>query len=45
MGRSPTGAVDQPQIRQAPGECLAAHAVGYGTNDVPNPPYMDRMTA
>jgi len=26
-------------------ECLPAQPVGYGTNDVPNPPYMDQMTA
>src|SRR3990172_4422216 len=26
-------------------ECLAAHPVGYGTNGVPNPPYIDYGTA
>ena len=26
-------------------ECLAAHLVGYGTNSVPNPPYIDSETA
>jgi len=26
-------------------ECLAAHLVGYGTNHVPNPPYIDSVTA
>ncbi len=26
-------------------ECLAAHPVGYGTNGVPDPPYIDSGTA
>ena len=26
-------------------ECLGAQPVGYGTNDVPNPPYIDDGTA
>jgi hypothetical protein len=25
-------------------ECLTARLVGYGTNDVPNPPYIDGGT-
>jgi uncharacterized short protein YbdD (DUF466 family) len=26
-------------------ECLAARLAGYGTNGVPNPPYIDPVTA
>jgi hypothetical protein len=26
-------------------ECLAAQLVGYGTNDVPHPPYIEHGTA
>jgi hypothetical protein len=26
-------------------ECLTARLVGYGTNGVPNPPYIDSVTA
>ena len=26
-------------------ECLAAHLAGYGTNNVPNPPYIEHGTA
>ena len=26
-------------------DCLPAHPVGYGTNGVPNPPYIDDGTA
>ena len=28
--------------RQSLAECLTAHPAGYGTNAVPNPPYIDR---